>query len=300
MAYSALVRRLLISCPGDVPISDLTVVQRAITRWNGIYGEGFGAVVVPISWGDHAAAEFGNPPQDLLNKQLVDRCDICIALFANRLGTPTAKAESGTAEEVMLLGENGRYVGILHSRRPIDLSTIDLGQAGKLEEYLAEVRKNALVLEYGSDDELSQRVDAILAAAISRDQGRADLQLQEAEARRAGAEVWPHVDSAEETIPIAGGRTLARRNWYLVLKNTGDEAACDVRVTIELPDGQNGLWRVLSGSTDGDHVVRVLAPHSEIRFELILAAEDPIQVECVVSWTDSRGRQENSATIRRS
>src|ERR1017187_1743877 len=96
MAYSVLARRLLISCPGDVPDSDLHLVQQAINRWNGIYGEQFGAAIIPISWGTHAAAEFGDAPQDLLNKQLVDRCDICLALFANRLGTPTASADSGT------------------------------------------------------------------------------------------------------------------------------------------------------------------------------------------------------------
>src|SRR5258708_31902797 len=110
MAYSALVRRLLISCPGDVPISDLTIVHKAINRWNGIYGESFGTAVVPISWGTHAAAEFGDSPQEILNSQLVDRSDICLALFANRLGTPTASAESGTADEIERIATARRYV----------------------------------------------------------------------------------------------------------------------------------------------------------------------------------------------
>lgn len=106
-------RRLLISCPGHVPLGDLATVQKVINRWNGIYGEQSGAVVVPTPWGRHAAAELGRPPQDLLNEQLVDKCDICLAIFANRLGTPTASAESGTAEEVERLSSSNKYVGVL-------------------------------------------------------------------------------------------------------------------------------------------------------------------------------------------
>ena len=179
MAYSALVRRLLISCPGDVPVTNLAIVQKAVNRWNGIYGESFGAAVIPTSWGTHAAAEFGGSPQEILNRQLVDRSDICLALFANRLGTPTALAESGTAEEIERIANGGKYVAILRSRRPVDISLINLEQAQNLERYLARIGANALVLDYATDDELSQKVDTILAAAVARDQGRAELQLHD-------------------------------------------------------------------------------------------------------------------------
>ena len=84
MVYSVLARRLLISCPGGIPTTDLSLIQKAITRWNGIYGENFETAIIPISRGAHAAAEFGDAPQKLLNKQLVDRCDMCLALFAKR------------------------------------------------------------------------------------------------------------------------------------------------------------------------------------------------------------------------
>ncbi len=55
--------------------------------------------MLPISWGQHAAAVFGRPPQEIINEQLVDECDGCIAIFHMRLGTATESAESGTAEE---------------------------------------------------------------------------------------------------------------------------------------------------------------------------------------------------------
>lgn len=300
MAYSALVRRLLISCPGDVPSEDMAVAHKAINRWNGVYGEAFGAVIVPISWGTHAAAEFGHPPQDILNKQLVDRCDICLALFANRLGTATAAAESGTAEEIGRFGDSERYVGILRSRRPVDASRIDLKQAQRLETYLVSMEKNALILNYASDDELSQKVDAILASAVARDQGRADLQLQQAsgQAPTRVAEVWPRVNSSERMTNLSGGRNIVMRNWYLVLSNTGDGPARDVRVKIEPFSAQWDAWRILGGGADSEPEVEILAPHSEVSFPLLVAMGSASPVRCVVSWNDDRGGQENAATLR--
>lgn len=299
MAYSALVRRLLISCPGDVPITDLAIVQKAVNRWNGIYGESFGAVVVPTSWGTHAAAEFGGSPQDILNRQLVDRSDICLALFANRLGTPTASAESGTAEEIERIANGGKYVAILRSRRPVDATLINLEQAQNLERYLARIGANALVLDYATDDELSQKVDTILAAAVARDQGRAELQRQPNQPVERIAEVWPHVDSSEEIIRFgSSNRTSTRRNWRLVLTNTGDAPARNVRIKLEPYKEGEQVWEILTDSPDSEPEIEILAPKSETRFALIATMGMVTQVRCIVSWNDSRGNQQNESTLR--
>lgn len=290
MAYSVLARRLLISCPGDVPVDDLHMAQKAITRWNGIYGESFGAAIIPISWGTHAAAEFGDAPQDLLNRQLVDRCDICIALFANRLGTPTASAESGTAEEIKRLSESGRYVAVLRSRRAVDYTRVDLDQAKRLEEYLDTIRTKALILDYANDADLIQNIDNILAAAVARDQGRAELQLQQRL-----AEVWPRVESREGVIRFGSERTIPTRDWFLVLANTGDAPARNVNLSFGAISESDSPWELLSGDPDID----VLAPHGETRFQLLVVAESAVQMNCIVSWSDERGRrQENMATLR--
>ncbi len=299
MAYSALVRRLLISSPGDVPDKDLKLVHQAINYWNGVYGESFGAAVIPISWGSHAAAEFGGTPQELLNKQIVDRCDICIALFASRLGTPTGSSESGTAEEIERLGEAGRYVAILRSHRVVDPTTIDHSQAQRLETYLKELQDKALILSYSSDDELTQRVDTILAAAIARDKGRVDLQIAQTSGHMRTAEVWPRVESFEERASFSGGaRTMSIRKWRLVLANTGDGPARDVWVRLEPYSDDGDVWRIYTDSTAADPYVEALAPRSEIRFDLLVVDQSAMQTRCVVTWVDDRGQQENTATLR--
>jgi hypothetical protein len=259
-----------------------------------MYGESFGAAIVPISWGTNAAAEFGDHPQQLLNKQIVDQSDICLALFANRIGTPTSNAESGTAEEIERISSTGRYVAILRSRRPVDASQVDLEQAAKLGEYLTRIRTNALVLDYETDGELSERVDTILAAAVARDQGRADLQLQQEHKGPPAriAEVWPRVESAE--VPTTIG---SRRTWYLVLANTGDAPAGDVQVRLETYDDQAKPWRIYAGSSEGVPEIEVLAPHSEMKFQIVASLASAPQVRCIVSWSDERGRQDNTATL---
>jgi hypothetical protein len=216
------------------------------------------------------------------------------------MGTPTASAESGTAEEIARMAEAGNYVAILRSRRPVDASRIDLEQAARLEEYLAGISNNALILDYQSDDDLSQRVDTVLVAAVSREQGQAELELQQSGLKSAApvAEVWPRAESTEDIIRFGSGRTMRTRNWLLVLYNTGDAPALDVRVMFEPYADNDVLWRIYTDPPGAEPQIESLAPHGEIKYSLITASGMATQARCIVSWSDDRGKQENVATLR--
>jgi hypothetical protein len=56
MPYSALAYRLLVSAPSDVSDEDIATVTKTINRWNVIYGQKAGAVVVPMDWKAHGQA----------------------------------------------------------------------------------------------------------------------------------------------------------------------------------------------------------------------------------------------------
>lgn len=96
MAYPTLALHVLISAPGDVPTGDMAVIRRTISQWNLNFGRVVGLTALPVSWTEHAVAEFGERPQAVLNSQIVEEADMAIALFYDRLGTPTGVAESGT------------------------------------------------------------------------------------------------------------------------------------------------------------------------------------------------------------
>lgn len=122
--------------------------------------------------------------------------------------------------------------------------------------------------------------------------------LREEYEQKRRAVVWPHVDPSQSTMQMPGGQTRRRHEWYLVLRNTGDAPARDVRVRTETSNAAGSGWPILGSGPQSEPEVEILAPHSEIRFALPLAIGDPNQVSCVVSWTDDLGNHENRATLR--
>ncbi len=59
MAYSAMVLRMLVSCPCEVTKDDLTPLHQVINRWKVLLGEQFDCIIIPVTWNEHSAAEFG-------------------------------------------------------------------------------------------------------------------------------------------------------------------------------------------------------------------------------------------------
>lgn len=299
MPYSSMTYRLLISSPGDVPLTDVAIIRDCINRWNGVYGQQFASVIIPISWGSHAAAAFGDHPQAIINDQLVDNSDMCIAIFANRIGTQTEVAESGTAEEIERLNNAGRYVAVLRCRRSVNMAHVNLSQAKRLEDYMGKLRTSALVLAYQDDAELQRHIDNILSNAITQARTRGEVQLETSPSgeQAKAAEVWPRVESEDRAKTDSKGRVKTSRNWYLVLANTGDAPASNVQFTTETDSSESGdAWFVHRDEDESS--VEVLAPHGEVRFSIFASFGSAQQVRCTVTWTDERGERMNSATLR--
>jgi hypothetical protein len=291
MTYSSTVYRLLISAPGDVPAEDRAGVVDAINRWNVIYGQQFGAVVVPVHWASHAAAEHGDRPQASLNDQLVESADVVIALFWHRLGSATGVAASGTVEEIEEAHDRGAYVAILRCERDYPQSA-DPDQIIKLREFYDSVRGRSLMLTYANDASLAGQVDAILTRAVTRDGARAEVAAESP--ARAAADVWPRVESREHVETDSRGRAKTSRRWAIVLANTGGEPARLVRHRLE-PENEGDD---LPFELDGDGELEVLAPRGEARYSLALHMGVAAQARCVVTWQDDAGEHENRSTLR--
>lgn len=295
MPFSATAYRLLISAPGDITEADIRTVSEAIGRWNANYGQEFGAVVVPIHWGANSAAEHGERPQASLNAQLVDSADIVVALFWHRLGSETGAAESGTVEEIEEAAGRGAYVAILHCARDYPQAEVDAGQLERLEAFFERMRPNSLMLDYGDDRALAQHVEAIVNRAISQSGARAEAAAA-APREAGGAQVWPRVESNETMRSDARGRVASKREWKLVLANTGDEAARNVGYRLEL-EGEGSEDELPLEMNDGQKL-ETLAPNSDARYGLALHMGVAAQVRCVVTWEDAGGEHENAATLR--
>lgn len=296
MAYSTLALRLLISAPGDVPMADLATIRKTISQWNHNFGRSVSLTVLPVSWSEHAAAEFGERPQEILNRQIVEDADFAIALFYDRLGTPTGEAESGTAEEIKLLVEAGKSVAVLvNSSLREPLNGPALKERQRLDDHLEELRKTALVFNYKHEGDLVGHLNNFLSRATARFQQSVETsKSEEPEDLDPSEGVWPRAEVHEGLRTDSKGRVKTERKWSLVLHNTSKGPASEVDFTFEnLPE--DAFFRVIRK----DGPVGTIPPNQEARFPLALAMGSPDAVDCVVNWTDAAGKaRETKATVR--
>lgn len=296
MAYPTLALHLLISAPGDVPLDDLAVIRKTISQWNLNLGRVVGLTVLPVSWTEHAVAEFGERPQAILNHQIVEEADLAVALFYDRLGTPTGEAESGTAEEIKVLVEAGKSVAVLVNSAPrVPLKGLALDERQRLNAYLEDLRKTALVFEYAHVGDLVGHLNNFLSRATAQFQQSVESSKNEKLDNLDPSEgVWPRVEVRESVKTDSKGRVRTQRHWSLVLHNTSRGPASDVDFAfLNLPE--DVLFRV--HREDGP--LGTIPPGQEARFPLLLAMGSPDAVDCVVTWTDVSGHvRETRATVR--
>lgn len=296
MAYQTLTLQMLISAPSDIPFSDLEAIKKTVSQWNLNYGRTFGLTVLPVSWTEHAVTAFGDRPQAMLNDQIVNDADFAIALFCDRLGTPTGTSASGTDEEIRVLVSEGKTVGVLVNTTPRPpLDSQDLAERQRLTDYLSDLKESALVFSYADEAQLISHLNNFLSRATGRFQQAIGVAKEEAEVGADPNEgVWPSAEVNERVETDSKGRIKTRRHWALVLRNTSRGPAENVDFTFtDVPDGR------YFGVVRGDGPLGTIPPGGEARFSLLLAAGSPTAVTCLVTWTDSHGvSRETQATVR--
>lgn len=99
MSYESRTFNVMIASPGDVAVQR-AIVREEVYEWNAIHSMHRKIVLLPVGWESHSSPEMGDRPQGVINKQLLNSCDLLVAIFATRLGTDTGKHESGTVEEI--------------------------------------------------------------------------------------------------------------------------------------------------------------------------------------------------------
>lgn len=143
---------LLLSCPEDV-IDLLPVAKDCINEFNHLYG-GLNNIMFEVKhWSMDSFPQLGREPQVLLNDQFIHKCDVCVALFANKFGTPTEQYESGTEEEIEEMIHSGKQVFLYFIERPIDPSKIDLHQIEKVRKFKEKYRNKGIYCSIKSTDE---------------------------------------------------------------------------------------------------------------------------------------------------
>lgn len=171
MSYESTVYRILIASPSDVE-EEREMASRIIQDWNDLNSFNKKIVLLPVKWETHSSPSYGIRPQEAINKQIVDDCDLLIGFFWTKLGTPTGENVSGTIEEIKRVSKAGKPVMLYFSKRGKDPSQIDIKQLESLSKFKEEVYKIALVENYNSIVDFRDKVSRHIEMKIRELQER--------------------------------------------------------------------------------------------------------------------------------
>jgi Domain of unknown function (DUF4062) len=167
MGYNARVLRVLISSPSDLT-AERRVAEDVVQAWNTINSARLRIHLMPVLWEKPSTPAMGNAPQDILNEQIVDNSDILIGMFATRIGTKTANAESGSVEEIERAIEAGRPVMVYFSTEPVNPESIDLDQMARLRKLKSDYEQRGIIGSFDTDPELREKLTRHLSSTVDR------------------------------------------------------------------------------------------------------------------------------------
>ena len=151
MPKQGLIYRILIASPSDV-IRERQIITESIYSWNATHSLDSAVILDPVRWETHSRPELGDRPQGIINKQLVQHCDLLIGAFWTRLGTNSGKATSGTVEEIEEIRKAGKPVLLYFSSAPVVPESLDIEQYKALTQYKASLKPHGL---YGNYDDIA-------------------------------------------------------------------------------------------------------------------------------------------------
>jgi nucleoside 2-deoxyribosyltransferase len=172
MSFGARVFRILIASPSDVS-EEREIAVNTIQAWNDLNSGERQIVLLPLRWETHSAPEYGRRPQEVINRQVVDHCDLLVGIFWTRIGSPTGAADSGTLEEIERVATQGKPVMLYFSQTKQDPDRIDLEQLQQLREFKKKTFPKALVESYSSQiefrDKLSKQLEIQLRTLLTEE-----------------------------------------------------------------------------------------------------------------------------------
>lgn len=156
MSYTATTFNVMIASPGDVA-SERAIVRDVIYEWNAINSAVRKVVLLPIGWETHSSPEMGAPAQKIINRQVLNKCDLLVGVFWTRIGTPTETHLSGTVEEIEEHIASDKPVMLYFSSQPVAMDTVDLGQVQRLKEFKQSCQNRGLYEGYDSHAEFKEK-----------------------------------------------------------------------------------------------------------------------------------------------
>ncbi len=151
-----------IASPGDVA-AERDAVEDAIYEWDQQYSGEKGIAFLSLRWErDAIPVVGGGDAQHIINQEVINRSDVVIAFFGDRLGTATRSSLSGTVEEIEKAQARGILPHVFFSSKAIPRDH-DISQFQVLEDYRRKLQSEGLLAEYATRSKLKKLVHACLS-----------------------------------------------------------------------------------------------------------------------------------------
>lgn len=147
MSYSATVYKVMIASPSDVS-AERSIVRDLLSEWNIVQADSKRSVLLPVGWDTHSVPEMGGRPQEIINRQILEDCDLLVGVFWTRIGTATSEYASGTVEEIEEHIKAGRPTMLYFSSAPVVPESIDPDQYRGLQEFRKSCQSRGLYESY--------------------------------------------------------------------------------------------------------------------------------------------------------
>ena len=141
--------RVFVATPSDV-VEELQIIEELLGEWNRTQGPNLQARVEFANWKTHSHPAAGDRAQAHINKQVVDKSDLIVALFRGRFGSASGHAASGTVEEIERGIKQLKPVMVYFANLPEPIPTQTKTDAARINKFKKEFGEKALYYSYTS------------------------------------------------------------------------------------------------------------------------------------------------------
>jgi hypothetical protein len=270
MSYDATVWKVMIATPSDVA-TERQIVRDVLHEWNVVNSEDRRVVLLPVGWDTHSAPEMGGRPQEIINRQVLAGCDLLVAAFWTRLGTPTGRSASGTVEEIREHLKARKPAMIYFSSEPVRPDSVDEDQYRALRRFREECSSQGLVDTYDTRAEFKEKLTRHIALTVVRRTRHFEPSIAHGDLNPTNVLVGNDLETVARALSMAAS---------VVVPRLTDSARV---LLLEAADDPNGVVlnvRTFGGlqiQTNNRQMVEDPSPRSEARWEAALqelCAED--------------------------
>jgi fido (protein-threonine AMPylation protein) len=273
MPYNAKVIKVMIASPGDVA-QERQIIKNVIHEWNAINSEDRGIVLMAVGWESHSSPSMEAAAQQVINKHILANCDLLVATFWTRVGTPANEFKSGTIEEIEEHLRAEKPAMICFSSATVRLDSVDEEQYRALQEFKQQCMTRGLIHTYESLSEFQEKGEH-----LNRESVRSSV------ARRLGIEnagMSPEDRRVEGIVEITLDATKNFASPLTRERLFGCHAAL-------FPTGYSNLRRIKVGAwrDDSDGPMQVVSGplgHDKVHFEAPPAARIENEISGFLTW----------------